>query len=78
MMRDIDFLPHLVVFAVLLLMIFLLSGCSGGYKEVLIPTKCEIPKRDKPIQKGSELEQLKSVLIYTEGLERDLNFCRSE
>lgn len=56
----------------------IVSGCATQYKEVKIPVKCEIPPRIKPAQKGSEVEQLKAILIYAEGLERDLKFCRGE
>lgn len=58
--------------------LIILSGCATQYKEVKIPIKCDIPARVKPEQKGSEVEQLKAILIYAEGLERDLKFCRGE
>lgn len=63
---------------ILTLGLIILSGCATQYKEVKIPIKCEIPPRVKPEQKGNEVEQLKAILIYTEGLERDLKFCRGE
>lgn len=58
--------------------VIILSGCATQYKEIKIPIKCEIPPRVKPEQKGSEVEQLKEILIYAEGLERDLKFCRGQ
>lgn len=65
-------------FLALSLGVIILSGCATQYKEVKIPVKCEIPARVKPAQKGNEVDQLKAILIYTEGLERDLKFCRGE
>lgn len=57
-----------------------LSGCAKQvvYKEVLIPTKCDVKKRDKPSKGGSSTYFLRDLLIYTEGLERDLEYCRGE
>ncbi|TLD94633.1 hypothetical protein LS71_009270 [Helicobacter jaachi] len=68
-MRQI-FMCYIILFAALLL----LCGCAD--KVVYVPTKCDVPARAKPINQGSVIKYLKEVLIYAEGLERDLNFCR--
>lgn len=57
------------------LVILILSGC-GGYREVKVPVRCDIPARDKPAPVGGVVEQTRDALIYTEGLEQDLNYCR--
>lgn len=48
------------------------------YKEVKVPIKCDIPKREKPPKHSNITLYLKEILIYTELLESDLNFCRGE
>lgn len=70
-------------FITLFLVLFILnfSACANKnyvYKEVKIPTKCDIPKREKPKKESNITAYLKAILIYTEGLERDLAFCRGE
>ncbi|WP_324725851.1 hypothetical protein [Helicobacter felis] len=55
----------------------LLSGCVRVYKPVYVPTKCQIPKLERPALGSSSLAQnIKALLIYTELLEKDLDFCR--
>ncbi|WP_324725783.1 hypothetical protein [Helicobacter felis] len=47
------------------------------YKPVYVPTKCQIPKLERPALGSSSLAQnIKALLIYTELLEKDLDFCR--
>ncbi len=59
---------------------FLFSACAPHYvyKEVKVPIKCDVPKREKPKNQGNITTFLKDILIYTEGLERDLAFCKGE
>lgn len=52
-----------------------ISGCTKT-QQVFIPTACEIPKRERPQKSGDMLEDLKAIFIYSELLERDLEFCR--
>lgn len=54
----------------------LFCGCIKEYVEVPIPIKCEIPAREKPQWKANALTYLKDVLVYTEKIEADLDFCR--
>lgn len=58
----------------------LISGCSftTGYREVKIPVKCDVPERERPKRNTSQVHYLKDILIYVEGLENDLAFCRGE
>ncbi|TLD97675.1 hypothetical protein LS71_002740 [Helicobacter jaachi] len=57
-----------------------LSGCSRSvvYKEVYLPTNCDVKARVKPVNKGSSALFLKEILIYTQGLEQDLAYCKGE
>ncbi|WP_163499834.1 hypothetical protein [Helicobacter suis] len=58
---------------------FMLSGCMRVYKPVYIPTSCKIPKRSRPTLTAPTLaEDISELLIYTELLEEDLNFCTKE
>ncbi|WP_066389543.1 hypothetical protein [Helicobacter himalayensis] len=59
---------------------FILNACAPHYvyKEVKVPIKCDVPKREKPKNQGNITTFLKDILIYTEGLERDLAFCRGD
>ncbi|WP_104758903.1 hypothetical protein [Helicobacter bizzozeronii] len=64
--------------ALFLCVVFLgLSGCSERivYKDVYIPTKCKVLKPVRPHKSLNTLEYLKALLIYTEQLEKDLDFC---
>lgn len=73
-------LTFLVVFG-LFITAFLSKGCAQPdviYKEVKVPVKCDVKERKKPKQNSNVVLYLKELLIYTEGLERDLAFCRGE
>ncbi|WP_253248333.1 hypothetical protein [Helicobacter sp. 12S02634-8] len=54
------------------------SACARHYEYVYIPTKCDIKPRQAPMQSGDILQDLKAVLVYTELLKSDLDFCRGE
>ncbi|WP_104747752.1 hypothetical protein [Helicobacter cetorum] len=59
-----------------LLTLFALSGCYRVYKPVYIPTKCEIEMPTRPALSSTEIsENMKALLVYTETLEKDLQFC---
>lgn len=61
-----------LVFLVALMM----AGCARlEYAPVYIPTKCKIKKREKPQQTKDITKDIKEILIYTEQIEKDLNFC---
>ncbi|GMT39170.1 hypothetical protein NHP20013_12950 [Helicobacter bizzozeronii] len=45
------------------------------YKDVYIPTKCKVLKPVRPHKSLNTLEYLKALLIYTQELEKDLDFC---
>ncbi len=45
------------------------------YKDVYVPTPCNIAKPTRPPKDLGLLEYVKALLIYTEGLEKDLEFC---
>ncbi len=62
------------------LLAFMAFGCAAKteYKEVLIPQKCEVTKKIRPIYKGEVVEDLRQTLVYTELLEADLQICRGE
>lgn len=73
------FFLKILIFCVCL-PLFLSACASVSYpKEVLIPTKCDIPARARPIFDNSAIvDSVKNLLIYTETLESDLAFCRGE
>nr|WP_240451767.1 hypothetical protein [Helicobacter sp. L8] len=55
----------------------LLVGCVRVYKPVYVPTKCKIPKLERPPLASPLIsENIKALLIYIEFLEKDLEFCR--
>ncbi|GAA8996089.1 hypothetical protein BTM275_09840 [Helicobacter pylori] len=56
---------------------FSFTACAKKiiYKEVKIPTKCDIEIPTRPSEHLEALEYLRALLIYTETLENDLNFC---
>ena len=60
---------------------FFFIACSQKviYKEVLIPTKCDIPARDKPKRENySDFTEFQSYLrAYYKNIESDLYFCRT-
>lgn len=57
--------------------LFVLTACAGKceLKEVLVPTKCPVSPKPRPIFTGDVVSDLKQTLIYTELLEADLKVC---
>lgn len=54
----------------------LFTGCSVVQTEfVKVPVKCEIEKPKQRGYKDDEVEFVKSLTIYTEELEKALEFC---
>lgn len=55
-----------------------ISGCATQtkYQQVFIPSPCEIQEREKPQRSGDIIRDLKAVLIYSELIKKDLDFCR--
>lgn len=58
------------------------SGVIGSYKEVYMPVKCKIDKTIPPTNKAINEKDYKgikdnndAILIYTEVIEEDINFC---
>ncbi|ANT42917.1 hypothetical protein JT135_04995 [Helicobacter pylori] len=53
------------------------SACAKKiiYREVKVPTKCDIELPSRPSEHLETLEYLRALLIYTETLENDLKFC---
>lgn len=47
------------------------------YKEVKIPVQCAVDKQERPIYTGKILKDFENLLIYSEIIERDLEFCRT-
>lgn len=61
------------------LLIVFLNSCSKPdvvFKEVKVPVKCDTPQRHRPQHDGNVVSYLKSVLVYTEMIEHDLDYCR--
>ncbi len=58
----------------------LLTACTPRviYQKVYIPTKCNIIKPERPPKSLHFIDYLKELLIYTERLEKDLEFCTKE
>lgn len=70
----VTFLPVLLVLTILLF-----TGCSVVKTEfVKVPIKCEIEKPKQQVYKDDEVEFVKSLTIYTEELEKALEFCVGE
>lgn len=64
---------HFKCFMLLLLSALLLSGRARVvYEEVLIPTKCNVAKRERPSKSGKVSVDVKAIFAYTQALERDL------
>lgn len=73
----VTFLPVLLVLSVLAVLLF--TGCSVVQTEfVKVPVKCEIEKPKQQAYKDDEVEFVKSLTIYTEELEKALEFCVGE
>lgn len=69
----------LLVLTVIVLVI-VMFGCAKPvvvYKEVNVPVRCDVPERHKPKKSNNLVEYLRDVLIYSEGLEQDLDYCRN-
>ncbi len=61
---------------ILLACIMGFTGCTRTlYKEVYVPTKCEVPATPKPTYTGKLEEDLRNLLIYDEVIQKDLEFC---
>lgn len=48
------------------------------YKEVKVPVSCKIERRERPNYENTKSlkELLNDILLYTELLEADTNYCR--
>lgn len=72
---------HLTQLVIVVLFIIFLTACAEPkviFKEVKVPVKCDVKERARPAKNSNAVLYLKEILIYTEGLERDLAFCRGE
>lgn len=60
---------------------FFFFGCMGKvvYKDVYIPTRCDIPERVKPKKEAFDdfTEFQTHLRAYYKGIEMDLLFCRT-
>ena len=65
---------------IIVTMLFLCSGCYAQvrYKDVYVPVKCDVKIRKKPTNNGDLVQYMKELLIYVEGIERDLAYCRGD
>lgn len=67
-------------FMALILILFLISGCSAGasvrYYPVSVPVKCNIDMPDKPVFSENILETNMNITKYAEELEAGLQMCR--
>lgn len=56
------------------------SACSVEpkieYREKLVPVKCNIQKTKLPAYTGVLEQDIPNILVYTEILEKDIEFCR--
>lgn len=50
-------------------------GCQTTYKEVLVPTKCNVKPIEKPKYSNVIIEDLKNILVYDELLQEQIKFC---
>lgn len=74
-------LKSLSTLLILTLFIYFMKGCAEPkvvYKEVKVPIQCDVKPRKKPLKNANVIEYLKEVLIYAEGLEKDLNYCKGK
>lgn len=68
----------LMFLAFLLIAFCLLHGCAEPsivYKDKLVPVKCEIDKTPEPVETGNLGVDIRSIFIYTEILEKDIETC---
>lgn len=67
--------------AMLIILAFIFVGCSHivEYKDVYIPTKCEVPERIKPKREDIKdyTEFQAHLRTYYKNIESDLYFCRT-
>lgn len=54
------------------------SGCGTQYIEILKAVRCDVPSPLKPNVSEDRIENLQSILVYTEELERALSVCKGE
>lgn len=63
-------------------LVLLLNACAYNtetiYKEVKIPVKCNIRRMERPTYKGELMIDLQNLLIYSDLIENNLNFCLGE
>ena len=61
----------------LYILIYMFIGCAQRviYKDVYIPTKCDISIPQSPILSGDLVSDFVKALEHSELLERDLEFC---
>lgn len=62
----------------LFLIASLFVGCGTKYIEVYKAVRCDVPFPQKPTMGEDRVENLKSIFIYTEELEKALSVCKGE
>lgn len=69
------FLPYAFIF--MLAYIYMFIGCAQRviYKDVYIPTKCNISIPQSPTLSGDLVSDFAKALQHSEILEKDLEFC---
>lgn len=69
------FLPYAFIF--MLAYIYMFIGCAQRviYKDVYIPTKCDISIPQSPTLSGDLVSDFAKALEHSEILEKDLEFC---
>lgn len=67
----------LYAFIFMLAYIYMFIGCAQRviYKDVYIPTKCDISIPQSPILSGDLVSDFANALEHSEILEKDLEFC---
>lgn len=58
--------------------VILLTGCTATrveYAEKKVPVRCDVKKAQLPPYTGDVLVDVPNILIYTEIIERDIDFC---
>lgn len=87
-------LKYFAFSALLVLFALSTSACATKpvvYKEVKVPVKCDVPKRERPKFDEELVEEhslasfvymveevYPAIFQYLEGIERDLAYCRGE
>lgn len=63
-------------------LVLIFNACAYNtetiYKEVKIPVKCNIKRMPKPQYSNDLLKDLQNILIYSDLIENNLNFCLGE